>query len=146
MNCLIKSKKLDERVTFFSRILYFLDMDTPFDSDDDFDDVDDDSDDDDNDYDDVYDSDDDGFSDEYEELLGSDPQDPTDLPFYPPEINIDPYPKKRIIKTLPNVEEENPHPIRLVKGSPTRNRCLIVLLLFIIFFAITPFIVFMILS
>jgi len=58
-------------------------MDTTFDSDDDDFDGDDDG------FDDDFDSDDDGFSDDYEELMGSDPQDPTDLPFYPPEVNIE---------------------------------------------------------
>ena len=115
-------------------------MGTPFNSDDDDFDGDDDE------FDNDFNKDDDGFSDEYEELMGSDPLDPTDLPFYPPEVTSEPFPKKRILKTLPNTEEENHHPVRLVKGSPTRNRCLLVLLLFIIFFAITPFIVFMILS
>ena len=79
MKQLIRRKKWEGRLTFFSRILYCLDMDTSFDSDDD------DFDGDDDDFDDDFDKDNDGFSDEYEELMGSDPHDPTDLPFYPYE-------------------------------------------------------------
>jgi len=117
-------------------------MDISFDKDDDFDD----SDDDDNDFDEVVDSDDDGFSDDYEEFIGSDPHDPTDLPFYPYEDLTETHPKKKKTKTLPITGEENQHSIRLVRGSPTRNRCLILLILFIIFFALIPFIIFLILS
>ena len=119
-------------------------MDTSYDSDDNDFDGDDDFDDDDDDFDEVYDADDDGFSDAYEELMGSDPQDPTDLPFYPPEVNIEPF--RRIKKAIPIEEEESQPPIRITKGSPTRNKCLILLFLFIIFFALTPFIIFLILT
>lgn len=66
-------------------------MNTSYDKDDDFDSEDDDDDDD---FDQVKDSDEDGFSDAYEEFIGSDPQDPTDLPFYPYEEIIEPFPKK----------------------------------------------------
>lgn len=118
-------------------------MDTTFDGDDDDSDGDDDIDNDD--FDEVIDSDEDGFSDEYEELLGSDPQDPTDLPFYPPEVNFESFPRKKETKVIPIAEEENKPPIRIVKGSPTRNRCLILLILFIIFFALTPIIIFLVL-
>ncbi|NHJ20673.1 MAG: hypothetical protein EAX91_07025 [Candidatus Lokiarchaeota archaeon] len=117
-------------------------METSFDNDDD----DFDGDDDDDDFDGVIDSDGDGFSDEYEELLGSDPQDPTDLPFYPPEVEFEPFPRKKETKPIPIVEEENKPPIRIVKGSPTRNRCLLLLILFMILFALTPIIIFLILS
>ena len=113
-------------------------MDTTFDSDDDDSDGDDD-------FDDDFDTDDDGFSDDYEELMGSDPQDPTDLPFYPPEVNFEPFPRKKETKVIPVAEEENKPPIRIVKGSPTRNRCLILLILFIILFALTPIIIFLVL-
>ena len=122
-------------------------METSFDNDDDDFDGDDDYDDDlDDDFDGVIDSDGDGFSDEYEELLGSDPQDPTDLPFYPPEVEFELFPRKKKTKTIPIEEEENKPPIRFVKGSSTRNRCLILLILFIIVFALTPVIIFLILS
>ncbi len=116
-------------------------MDTSFDEDDD-----DDSDDDDNDFDEVTDSDNDGFSDSYEKFIGSDPQDPTDLPFYPYEDLTETYPKKLKSKSKPIAEEENQEPIRLVRGSPTRNRCLLFLILFIFFMILTPFIIFIILS
>ncbi|MHA2288793.1 MAG: hypothetical protein ACXABG_08395 [Promethearchaeota archaeon] len=107
---------------------------------------DDDFDGDDDDFDNDFDKDDDGFSDEYEELMGSDPLDPTDLPFYPPEVSSEPFPRKTKANVISKTEEENQPPIRLVRGSPTRNKCLLVLILFIIFFALAPFIVFMILS
>jgi hypothetical protein len=116
-------------------------MDTSFDEDDDIED-----DDEDNDFDSVKDSDEDGFSDDYEELLGSDPHDPTDLPFYPYEDITETFPKKIKSKLLPITEEENQKPIRLVRGSPTRNKCLLFLILFIFFMILAPFIVFIILS
>jgi len=119
-------------------------MDTSFDEDDDFDD--DDSDGEDNDFDGVKDSDEDGFSDDYEEFIGSDPQDPTDLPFYPYEDLTETYPKKIKSKSKPIAEEENQQPIRLARGSPTRNKCLLLLILFIFFMILTPFIIFIILS
>ena len=118
------------------------DNDEDFDGDDDFDDDDDFNDD----FDEVIDSDEDGFSDEYEELLGSDPQDPTDLPFYPPEVEFEPLPRKKESKPILIPEEENQCSIRTGKGSPTRNRFLLLLILFIIFFALTPIIIFLILS
>ena len=122
-------------------------MDTPFDSDDDdFDGDDDDSDGDDNDFDPIIDSDSDGFSDEYEELMGSDPHDPTDLPFYPPELTTEPYPKNKKAEILSEAEEVTPPSIKLVKGSPTRNRCLLFLILFIIFMILAPLIFYIILS
>ena len=129
-------------VTFFSRIYYLLGMDASFDEDDDFDDDDSDEDD----FDGVRDTDGDGFSNDYEELIGSDPQDPTDLPFYPYEDLTETFPKKIKSKSLPTAEEENQQPIRLARGSPTRNRCLLFLILFIFFMILTPFIIFIILS
>ena len=114
-------------------------MDTPFDSDDDDFDGDDD-------FDNDFDKDDDGFSDEYEELMGSDPHDPTDLPFYPPEVTTELYPRNKKAEILSEPEEVNRPSLKLVKGSPTRNRCLLFLLLFIFFMIITPFIIYIILS
>jgi hypothetical protein len=111
-------------------------MNTSFDNDDD----------DDDDFDQVKDSDEDGFSDAYEEFIGSDPQDPTDLPFYPYEEIIEPFPKKIKTKPYPITEEENHRSTSLAKRSPTRNKCLLFLVLFIFFLILTPFIVFIILS
>jgi len=119
-------------------------MDTSFDEDNDFDG--DDDDDDDNDFDEVFDSDEDEFSDTYEEFIGSDPHDPTDLPFYPYEDLTETYPKKIKTKTLAIAEEENQHSIRLTTGSPTRNKCLLFLILFIFFLILVPFVFFIILS
>ncbi len=113
-------------------------MDTSFDEDDDFDDED--SDDDDNESDGVRDTDGDGFSDDYEELIGSDPQDPTDVPFYPYEDLTENFPSKKKTKSKPIAEEENQQPIRLVRGSPTRNKCLLFLILFIFFLILIPFV------
>ena len=117
-------------------------MDTSFDNDDDDFDGDDDIDDEDNDFDGDKDSDEDGFTDAYEEFIGSDPQDPTDLPFYPYEEIREPFPKKNTLKPLPITDEENYQSVRLAKGSPTRNKCLLFLILFIIFLIVAPFIVF----
>ena len=119
-------------------------MDTSFDEDDDSDD--DDSNDDDNDFDEVFDSDKDGFSDTYEEFIGSDPHDPTDLPFYPYEDLTETSPKKIITKTVSITEEENQDSIRLARGSPTRNKCLLFLILFILFLILIPFAFFIFLS
>jgi len=119
-------------------------MDMSFDEDDDVND--DDSDDDDNESDGVIDSDEDGFSDDYEEFIGSDPQDPTDLPFYPYEDLTETYPSKKKTKLLSIAEEETQQPIRLVKGSPTRNKCLLFLILFIFFLVLIPFVFFIFLS
>ena len=120
-------------------------MNTSFDKNDDFD-SDDEDDDDDDDFDQVKDSDEDGFSDAYEEFIGSDPQDPTDLPFYPYEDIKEPFPKKTNTKPLPIKDEENHQSIRLAKGSPTRNKCLLFLILFIFFLIVAPFIVFIMFS
>ena len=114
-------------------------MDTSFDEDDD-------SDDDDNDFDEVIDSDKDGFSDTYEEFIGSDPHDPTDVPFYPYEDLTETYSSKTKTKLLPIAEEENQDSIRVARGSPTRNKCLLFLILFIIFLILIPFVFFIILS
>ena len=119
-------------------------MDMSFDEDDDVND--DDSNDDDNESDGVIDSDEDGFSDDYEEFIGSDPQDPTDLPFYPYEDLTETYPSKKKTKLLPIAEEENQDSIRVARGSPTRNKCLLFLILFIIFLILIPFVFFIILS
>ena len=123
-------------------------MDTSFDNDDDGSDGDDDFDNGDDDYeenfDEVLDSDGDGFSDDYEEFIGSDPKDPTDLPFYPYEDITEQSPKKKIIS--PPAKEEYPRSIWSTKGSPTRNKCLLFLILFIIFLIMFTIIVFIILS
>ncbi|NVM44558.1 MAG: hypothetical protein HWN79_06555 [Candidatus Lokiarchaeota archaeon] len=113
------------------------------DGDDDFDNEDGDSD---NEFDGVKDSDEDGFSDAYEEFIGSDPQDPTDLPFYPYEDLTETYPKKIKTKTMPTAGEKNQQPIRLARSSPTRNKCLIFLIIFMVFLILTPFLFFIILS
>jgi hypothetical protein len=115
-------------------------MDNSFDSDDD------DFDGDDDDFDNDFDKDGDGFSDDYEELMGSDPQDPTDLPFYPPEVPTEPHPRNKKAEMLSETEEVTKPSLKLVRGSPTRNRCQLFLILFIIFMILTPFIFYFILS
>jgi hypothetical protein len=112
-------------------------MDMPFDKDDgdDFDDGDFDGD-----------SDGDGFSDAYEELIGSDPHDPTDLPFDPIEI-IDSYPRKKKKIIIPEEKEkETPQSILIEPRSETRNKCVIFFILFIIFLVVTPFMIYLALS
>ena len=108
-------------------------MDTPSDEDD-FDDGDFDRD-----------SDGDGFSDAYEELIGSDPHDPTDLPFDPIEI-IDSFPRKKKKLIIPEEKEKETQSIHIKPRSETRNKCLIFFILFIIFLVVTPYIIFLTMS